>query len=633
MKRIELLLYHKEREQFLKALREIGVVHVTEKPEQVERPHVQELHGVIRLTDRTIAALQRLQKEKGQVLPQVHNGNPHEQLRRFEELEEQKEKAAQELLALKKDAGILAPWGNFNPESIKRLQKLGVKIRFFVLPLKKFESLDRKNLSIEEINRSEGQVYFVLVERGEQASIDAEEVRLPDSSLETIQERIKDIGAHRAALDESTWKMTAFIDFLQEFKVEKINQYRYERAHHAMQEQADGKLLTLTGWFPGERENRIREFLGTFPSYFTIRDPLENEDVPVKLKNHRFPTLFEPITGMYSLPVYNELDLTPFMAPFFAIFFGLCLGDMGYGLLLLIGSLIARTKVSGKLKSFMSLGIVLGSATAISGFLLNSFFGRPIFGGPGVQGAFLETGLQTFAPLSAQTTDSGQIFPALSLALLLGFIQILFGMSLQAYVKAKYGGFAAGLQPVASIMIVFGAVTWAAHANFLDLNMGAFTVGPIEIGKMLLAVPLRVAKGLTYMGLILYFVFNNLDKKVYLRPLTGLWEFYNFTTGMLGNILSYLRLFALGLAGGLLGAAFNQIAFMFITAPDGTINYASAGVIGTILVLIFGHALNLALSALGAFVHPLRLTFVEFYGAVGFKGGSKPYMPFAKVEQ
>jgi V/A-type H+-transporting ATPase subunit I len=149
---------------------------------------------------------------------------------------------------------------------------------------------------------------------------------------------------------------------------------------------------------------------------------------------------------------------------------------------------------------------------------------------------------------------------------------------------------------------------------------------------MLLSVPLVAGKAVLFISALLFLIFNNMDKKAFLRPLLGLYELYNFATGLLSNILSYLRLFALGLAGGLLGASFNQIAFLFITAPDGKVNYASAGIIGTIFVLIVGHSLNLSLSLIGSFVHPLRLTFVEFYGAIGFKGGSKPYRPFTKIE-
>jgi len=134
-------------------------------------------------------------------------------------------------------------------------------------------------------------------------------------------------------------------------------------------------------------------------------------------------------------------------------------------------------------------------------------------------------------------------------------------------------------------------------------------------------------------GIVMLLLFNNVDKSIFMRPLTGLWALYNFSTGFFSNALSYLRLFALGLAGGLLGHEINNIAHLFVTDANGDINYASVGAVATVLILVGGHALNIALAGLGAFVHPLRLTFVEFYGAVGFKGGATPYVPFAKTRK
>jgi V/A-type H+-transporting ATPase subunit I len=146
-------------------------------------------------------------------------------------------------------------------------------------------------------------------------------------------------------------------------------------------------------------------------------------------------------------------------------------------------------------------------------------------------------------------------------------------------------------------------------------------------------IPQPVAKYMALGGIAMLLLFNNWAGfgKIYIKPLQGLWAMYNFTTGFLSNALSYLRLFALGLAGGLLGGAINKIAFMFITKADGTVHYASVGIVATVLLLIGGHTLNMGLACLSGFVHPLRLTFVEFYGAMGFKGGSKPYVPFANA--
>ena len=118
-------------------------------------------------------------------------------------------------------------------------------------------------------------------------------------------------------------------------------------------------------------------------------------------------------------------------------------------------------------------------------------------------------------------------------------------------------------------------------------------------------------------------LFNNPDKKMWIRPLLGLWEMYNVVSGLLGDVLSYIRLFALSLAGGLLGGAINLIATMIRGDDPGIVSWFFM-----LLVLVGGHFINFALAALGAFVHPLRLTFVEFYKAVGFTGGGKAYAPF-----
>ena len=123
-------------------------------------------------------------------------------------------------------------------------------------------------------------------------------------------------------------------------------------------------------------------------------------------------------------------------------------------------------------------------------------------------------------------------------------------------------------------------------------------------------------------------MFNNPDKNFFLRPLTGLWEFYQFVTGFLGDFLSYIRLFALGLASGLLGNAFNQIAFMILPGYPESTDYLSPLMAVSVIILLVGHTLNLGLSLLGSFVHPLRLTFVEFYKNLDFKGGGVAYQPF-----
>lgn len=632
MKRLELLLYHKERDQFLDSLRSLGVVHIVQSEESADTNQNQQLQNLIRRCEKVITGLRKIAAVEGDSHTGASQKVPEEIIEEYEAFEAENEKLSQELLTLSKDYAQLEPWGSFDPSVIKKLGDSGVAVRFYVMSKKKFEELDTSKLTMIKINERESGVNFVVIDYGAVSTISADEVRLPQESFDQLNNRITELKGRQIIIAKTKASMVSVLPQLEAFRNEKENELRYERARLSMAAHAEGKLLHLSGWFPAGKKQAVEQFTNKYAAYYTVRDPLPDEDVPVKLKNSAFAKLFEPITGLYSLPHFTELDTTPFMAPFFSIFFGLCLGDLGYGLIVLIASLVLLFKVGPKMKPFAMLGMVLGSSTVISGVLLNSFFGQAIFGGPGVESAFISSGVQIFSPLASTVSEKGQVFPAMSLALVLGFVQIIFGMVLQAFIRAVNGGLLAGIQPVASIMMIIGSLVLAAHSNFLNLGIGEFTVGPVLVGRMLLAVPLIVAKVLTWGGLVLFFFFNNVDKKFFIRPARGLWEFYQFVTGILGDVLSYLRLFALGLAGGLLGAAFNQIAFMFVTSPDGTVNYASAGIIGTVAVLVIGHTLNIALSLIGSFVHPLRLTFVEFYKNIGFKGGSKPFLPFSTVK-
>ncbi len=632
MKRLELLLYYKEREQFLDSLRSLGVVHIEELPESTESAKVSELTGQIRTCERVIASLKKIQKAKEISVAQSRDGDPLEVLKRFEEYEEQREKITQEITALKKDAAMLQPWGNFEPASVKKLLSAGIKLRFFSLAQKKYDALDKSKIPLQLISSSNGQAFFVVIERGEPLQIDAEEIRLPDISLSAIQEKIKSLNESLKSIESSMEKMVSSLDLLEAFRIEKQDLLNYERAQLSMQGQASGKLLHMKGWVPIDKEKEISTYLQKFSAWFKISEPEPGETVPIKIKNGPFSRLFEPIMKIYSFPDYWEMDPTPFFAPFFMIFVGLCLGDLGYGLILTTLGLIATFLAPKNVRPLALLITVLGLSTATAGILLNGFFGHTIFGGEGIAegSAYFSQGVNIFSPLSPIETDKGQQFPMMAFAIVIGIVQLTFGMILKAINSAIQDGIQSAIQPIASLGMLLTGLMIAAHAQFLEMHQ--LVIGPLKIGSLLVALSPGLAKVLFFISLALFMLFNNLQMKIFFRPLIGLWELYQYVSGIIGNALSYLRLFALGLAGGLLASAFNYIAFMFITKSDGKVEYGSPMIVATILVLILGHTLNLALSMIGSFVHPLRLTFVEFYGSLGFKGGGKPYNPFKNLK-
>jgi len=178
------------------------------------------------------------------------------------------------------------------------------------------------------------------------------------------------------------------------------------------------------------------------------------------------------------------------------------------------------------------------------------------------------------------------------------------------------------------ILMVIASTLGLVKMNFLDMATFVEITAGIPTQVVIDTIMTEWMTVPAIVGLVMLFLFNNPDKKLAIRLPLGLWEFYGFSTGLMGDALWYIRLFALGLAGGLLGMAFNDIAFM-ISAGDSP----KFLVVFTILVLILGHSINFALSVLGSFVHPLRLTFVEFYKNINFRGGSKPYKPFMKTKE
>jgi len=226
----------------------------------------------------------------------------------------------------------------------------------------------------------------------------------------------------------------------------------------------------------------------------------------------------------------------------------------------------------------------------------------------------------------------GDMYGSMTFAIIVGILQVMFGFILQVINKVKSNGIQAGFQPLGVFCILSGLfIILSPVLKETEIPLVKF------LGKLLNSIPssnitlfgmenLKLTGAILLgVGILFVLLFNNIDKPIFVRPFLGLWELYGIVTGIPGDVLSYIRLFALGLAGGLLGHAFNQIALMLKTNIGGV-----GGIIGMLLIMIFGHSLNLALTALGAFVHPLRLTLLEFYKSIGFTGGGKVYAPFKK---
>ena len=595
MKKLTFLIYHKDYDAFLKSIRDLGVIHVVTKAQgSAENAALQES---VRLSARYLSAIKYLQGLNATAV--LHAGDAvkgKKALDDMEDLQHQEQQLAARLQASGKEEMALEPWGNFDPKSIERLRDAGYRVDFYICSEKQFKEEWKEQYNATVINRVGSKLYFITVTPvGEYVELEVEAAKLPDVALSDLQARLADIRKRQEDVKERMKELAeTVIPDLQAAQAQVCSEIEFSKVVLSGDSLADDKLVLLQGWAPIGQVEKIEEYLRVQEAYYEITDPTPDDDVPICFANNRFFRLFEPIMRLYMLPKYSELDLTPFFAPFFMLFFGLCLGDIGYGLFMLLTVTVYRLiakKVGEGLKPILTLVQILGASTMVCGLLTGTFFGFNLY----------EIQLPLFQQMKeAIALDNQQMF---NLSLILGVIQIIFGMILKTVNLTIQFGF----------KYAVGTIGWL----FILISTGiAFAVpGLMPMGGAVHLVFLAI-------GVLMAYLYNSPDKNVFVNVGLGLWDSYNMATGLLGDVLSYVRLFALGLSGGILASVFNSLAAGM--SPDNVI----AGPIVMALIFVIGHAINIFMNVLGAMVHPMRLTFVEFFKNSGYEGGGKEYKPF-----
>lgn len=579
MKKYTFLVFHRDYEPFLEQLRELGVVHITQKAA-----------GLIEDNEALQAALQH-EDELRRLLKQ---GAPDQLINERSNIQE-RIAAAQEAA---KQASI---WGEFDAARIAELKEAGYALRFFECASKAF--MEEWGI---KVNEAGGKTYFVQIGEGlDLSETTASELPVPEKSEADWLQEIEHLKGLYAAADTRivAWQK-ANMDDLQAQLTEARQQIDWQKVTLSTDKLAEGALCLFEGFCPIDKEPELNAMLAEAQVYYEETDPEKEDATPIKLKNNFFTRLFEPITRLYSLPNYTELDPTPFFAPFFMLFFGLCLGDGGYGLVILLAGLAVILKAP-KLKEWGWLGVFMGATTMIVGILTGMFFGINL-----EEVAFLAPVKQYFITETNATVHfmGGSYHPMMVFAILIGIFQILFAMGFKVVKITLRDGFKYAAYDCAWLVALVTLIVWAATASSLS------TIGLYCIYAIL---------GICALFILFY---SNPDRKILLVNIGGgLWGTYNMVSGLLGDVLSYIRLFALGLAGGILGNVFNALALQAGGALPGWIGW-----LPTLLIMVFGHALNFALCLISSVVHPMRLTFVEFYKNAGFEGGGREYKPFKK---
>ncbi|MDR3051680.1 MAG: V-type ATP synthase subunit I [Oscillospiraceae bacterium] len=406
-------------------------------------------------------------------------------------------------------------------------------------------------------------------------------------NIAALQQELADIAGEEKALDARWVQLSPEAADLK--VLHDLCQAHYLREQAAQRFVQTRQTLYLRAWVPAPAAEGVRAaVLQTAPdTAIEITDPLDDEKPPTLLRNHWFPTQFEGVVSGFSLPDPRGLDPTFMMAPFFACLFGMMVSDAGYGLLMavLIPLIIHLIKPRGTGKKMLWLLSLGGGATLVWGFLFNTWFGAP---------------LVAKAPL---LDPMAQPLEMVALCLGVGLVHLFTAMGIGAYINFKRGKPWDAVFDQFSWLAIIGGVLLLALPGLLGLS-------PVwgQVGQVL---------ALVGVALVLFFAGRS-NKNFVGRIVGGLGSLYNIT-GWLGDLLSYTRLFGMGLATGVVGMVINMLAGMIMGGGP-------LGVVIGLVVMAGGHAFNMAINVLGAYVHACRLQYIEFFGKF-YEDGGVPFRP------
>ncbi len=592
MLKYDFLVYHKEYHLFLEGLQELGVLHVAGREVEI----TDEIRQKYRKVEQIEKAIQFLAKREVKPESSVQTEDAATVLTELAAKQAELELLLQELEETKKDLQKAEPWGTFSPEMLQKLKDEDIEVQFLVAGVKRFEELAASGLPVEKISERGSQVYALLVQGpGEKTPSEPEAVRPPALPFPEVQQKLNETDEKINRIHTQFDEYAGYaIPLLENMKNELSSSLGYDMVFLNTSVEADEKLMILEGWAPAPQKEQIDRFAEDNNILFISSKATPDDTIPVLLKNNRFSRLFEPIGKMFSLPDYHELDLTVFFAPFFMMFFGFCLGDAGYGLLFLIGAGLYKFKAPEDFKPYLSLVQILGLATIIFGAISGTFFGINLIQAEipmldSVRGLFLNPDKMFY------------------LAIALGALQIIFGLFIKAANQTKQFGFSYALSTIGWLIVLLGSAVYVLLTK----------IGVIQPSQAILY-------GIISLGAFFILFFSDPGVNVFSRIGKGVWDIYSTVTGIFGDLLSYIRLFALGLSSGILGFVINDIGLQILGSSK------ILGPVFFVVFLILGHTLNILISSLGSFVHPMRLTFVEFYKNAGFKGGGGEYKPFSK---
>ena len=560
----------------------------------------------------------KIELTESELLLTLRNFNTQKKVDEIQEVESNINEAKNTIEKSQTELNQIKPWEKLNFVPNEKVLPTDYNFQLVIIPEAVYEnfinSLQEKiQLSaVEKINSTKKEIYAVIFYRRHDESrlneifndLGIKPTDLPELEIK-IADRIKELAT---AIDKNSeqikyWEKKAEILAADQKELKLAYDYanwqkeKYQQLAKAGNTQ---QTFSLTGWVDKEKIKILEEQLNKVSTEYAIEElPISEEDnVPVEF-NNGWAQPFEAVTNVYGAPMHNEPDPTPFLTPFFILFFGLCLTDGGYGIVLALASYLGLKflKPSKEMKKMLTVLLWGGIATFFAGAAVGGWFGIVI---DDIKTEWLRNllvGLRAIDPVA-------EPIKMLIISLILGIFQILVGLLISIWWKVKNHRLKDALLDDATwLYFVTSLLVWGSHK-----------IGLIDLAASVYLVYIGVAA--------IIFTQGRSSKNPLLRIVLGVVSLYG-VVNYLSDVLSYSRLLALGLATGIIAMVINLIAALTIDLVP------YVGYVIAFFIIIGGHIFNLAINALGAFIHSSRLQFVEFFPKF-MEGGGAAFQPFAK---
>lgn len=593
MKKVHICIRDKDRDASLKKLRSLGLMHIMTPKKESEHTVLllEKIHRYDRV--RTILENTDPHHKRDESVPVYQN--LEELTDRIIELDDEISDLHDRLRALGAMERFYEQWGDFDPKDVKKLSESGVYLNFARV---KEEDLP-EDISYITLHREKNRRRIMVVQRDKNEELLFEHTPLPELGIKDINEERKLIDQKISIIRHHFQTAAAAAELLKTSVLDMTAELEFEEVKNGLEDA--GEIRWFSGFVPEEEASRIADAAGRHAWAVIIDDPSPEEPVPTKLKNRPFVRLIEPIFSVLgTVPGYREYDISGLFLIFFAVFVPMIIGDAGYGVLFLAGAVLLHRR-AGKVTTLAGLIYLLSGTTILWGALTGTWFGSETIASWGVFQALMVPGLASFPSVAGVETYITQR-NVMYLCFIIGTVQL----SIACLMNFRRDF------PMLSSYSHIGWLVMIIGLYFLVLNLvlgfdlPVWSVGAVAVGFVLIILFSAQQEGTSFL-------------KGLLRGVGGLFTTFLDSISTFSNIISYIRLFAVGMASVAISSSFNSMAqplFSGVLIP------------AALLVLLIGHGLNIVMALLSVFVHGIRLNMLEFSGQLGMEWTGFSYAPF-----